>query len=68
MIKRTWTRFQDQGFSRSKVKRKRKLRKTNIEKKPIFCTTLYRKPMQLSNFDGILDQLRNGIFSDGFHP
>ena len=24
--------------------------------------------MQLSNFDGILDQLRNGILSDGFHP
>ena len=24
--------------------------------------------MQLSNFDGILDQLRNGVFSDGFHP
>ena len=22
----------------------------------------------LSNFDGIFDQLRNGIFSDGFHP
>ena len=27
-----------------------------------------KKPMQLSNFDGILDQLRNGFLSDGFHP
>ena len=27
-----------------------------------------QKPMQLSNFDGILDQLRNGFLSDGFHP
>ena len=31
------------------------------------CTTLYRKPMQPSNFDGILYQLCGGIFSHGFH-
>ena len=31
----------------------------NIEKRPVLCTTLYRKPMQPSNFDGILYQLRH---------
>ena len=30
-------------------------------------TTLYRTPMQPSNFDGILYQLRHWIFSNGFH-
>ena len=39
----------------------------NTEKRPVFCTTLYRKPMQPSNFDGILYQLRHWIFSHGFH-
>ena len=31
------------------------------------CTTLYRKPMQPSNFDGILYLLRHWIFSHSFH-
>ena len=39
----------------------------NTEKRPVLCTTLYRKPMQPSNFDGILYQLRHWIFSHGFH-
>ena len=39
----------------------------NKEKQPVLCTTLYRKPMQPSNFDGILYQLRYRIFSHGFH-
>ena len=39
----------------------------NPEKQPVFCTTLYRKPIQPSNFDGILYQLRHWIFSHGFH-
>ena len=39
----------------------------NTEKRPVLCTTLYRKALQPSNFDGILYQLRHGIFSHGFH-
>ena len=39
----------------------------NTEKRPVLCTTLYRKPMQPSNFDGILYQLCHWIFSHGFH-
>ena len=39
----------------------------NTEKRPVLCITLYRKPMQPCNFDGILYQLRHWIFSDGFH-
>ena len=39
----------------------------NKEKRPVLCTTLYRKPLQPSNFDGVLYQLRHGIFSHGFH-
>ena len=39
----------------------------NTEKRPVLCTTLYRKPMQLSNFGGILYQLCHRIFSHGFH-
>ena len=39
----------------------------NTEKQPVLCTTLYRKPMQPCNYGGILYQLRNGIFSYGFH-
>ena len=39
----------------------------NTEKRPVLCTTLYRKPMQPGNFDGILYQLRHWIFSHGFH-
>ena len=30
--------------------------KAVVQKRPIFCTTLYRKPMPLSNFDGIFYQ------------
>ena len=41
--------------------------KMNTEKRPVLCTTLYRKPMQPCNFDGILYQFRHGIFSHGFH-
>ena len=39
----------------------------NTEKRPVLCTTLYRKSMQPNNFDGILYQLRHWIFSHGFH-
>ena len=39
----------------------------NTEKRPVLCTTLYRKPMQPSNIDGILYQLHHWIFSHGFH-
>ena len=39
----------------------------NPEKRPVLCTTLYRKPMQPSNFDIILYKLRHWIFSHGFH-
>ena len=39
----------------------------NTEKRPVLCTTLYRKPMQPSNFDGIFYQLRHWIFPHGFH-
>ena len=39
----------------------------NTEKRPVLCTTLYRKPMQPCKFDGILYQLRHWIFSHGFH-
>ena len=40
----------------------------NTEKRPVLCTTLYRKPKQPCNFDGILYQLRHWILSHGFHP
>ena len=36
------------------------------EKRPVLCTTLYRKPMQPCNFDGILYQLHHWLFSHGF--
>ena len=39
----------------------------NTEKRPVLCTILYRKPMQPCNFDSILYQLRQWIFSHGFH-
>ena len=39
----------------------------NTEKRPVLCTTLYRKPMQPSNFDCILHQLRHWKFSHSFH-
>ena len=39
----------------------------NTEKKPVLCTTLYRKPMQPCNFDVILYQLCHWIVSHGFH-
>ena len=39
----------------------------NTEKRPVLCTTLYRKPMQPSHFDGILHQFCHWIFSHGFH-
>ena len=39
----------------------------NTEKRPVLYTTLYSKPMQPCNFDGILYQLRHWIFSHGFH-
>ena len=67
MIERKFTKFQDRGLAVRKLKGTENWKRKH-KKKPIFCTTLYRKPMQLGNFDGILDQLRNGFFSDGFHP
>ena len=39
----------------------------NTEKRPVLCTTLYRKPMQPSKFDGILYQLRHWFLSHSFH-
>ena len=36
------------------------------EKRPVLCTTLYGKPMQASNFVGILYQLRHWIFPTVF--
>ena len=38
----------------------------NTEKQPVLCTTLYRKPMQPCNFDGILYQLRTEFFHTVF--
>ena len=38
----------------------------NTEKRPVLCTTLYRKPMQPCNFDGILYQLRHWNFHTVF--
>ena len=34
----------------------------NFRRRPILCTTLYRNPMQASNFGGIFDQLFLRIF------
>ena len=38
----------------------------NTEKRPVLSTTLYRKPMQPSNFDGILHKLCHWIFHTVF--
>ena len=54
-------------ISRLKVKRKKekkivkivKIVKMNIEKQPVLCTTLYRKPIQPCSFDGIFYQLHH---------
>ena len=40
---------------------------TSIWETANFCTTLYRKAIQLSDFDGIFDQLREWILSNSFH-
>ena len=34
----------------------------NFQRRPILCTTLYRNPMQASNFGGTFDQLFLRIF------
>ena len=34
----------------------------NFRRRPILCTTLYRNPMQASNFGGTFDQLFLRIF------
>ena len=34
----------------------------NPEKRPVLCTTLYRKPMQPSNFDGIFTNFATDFF------
>ena len=51
--------FKTKVLAVQKLKGKENCDKKNTEKRPILCTTLYRKPMRLSNFDGILYQLRN---------
>ena len=66
--KRNFAKFQDQGFLFVRKLKGKENVKTNIEKMPILCTTFYRKPMQLSNFDGILYELRNWIFFTQFSP
>ena len=39
----------------------------NFRRRPILCTTLYRNPMQASNFGGTFDQLFLRIFLSNFH-
>ena len=39
----------------------------NFRRRPILCTTLYRNPMQASNFGGTFDQLVLRIFLSKFH-
>ena len=39
----------------------------NFRRRPILCTTLYRNPMQASNFGGPFDQLFLRIFLSNFH-
>ena len=39
----------------------------NFRRRPILCTTLYRNPMQASNFGGTFDQLFLRIFLYNFH-
>ena len=39
----------------------------NFRRRPIFCTTLYRNPMQARNFGGTFDQLFLRIFLSIFH-
>ena len=45
-------------------------RRTWFERRPIFCTTLHSKPMQLSTLDEIFYQLRirDWLLSHRFHP
>ena len=40
--------------------------KINTEKRPVLCTTLYRKPMQSSNFDGIYTNFVTEFFHTVF--
>ena len=39
----------------------------NFRRRPILCTTLYRNPMQATNFGGTFDQLFLRIFLYNFH-
>ena len=39
----------------------------NFRRRPILCTTLYRNPIQASNFGGTFDQLFLWIFFCAFH-
>ena len=39
----------------------------NFRRRPFLCTTLYRNPMQVSNFGGTFDQLFLWIFLWNFH-
>ena len=39
----------------------------NFRRRPILCTTLYRNPMQATNFGGTFDQLFLRIFLSNFH-
>ena len=39
----------------------------NLRRRPFLCTTLYRNPMQVSNFGGTFDQLFLWIFLWNFH-
>ena len=63
MIERKCAKFREKGFSRSKENGENEQTETAI-----LCTTLYRKPMQLNNFDRILYQPRHRKYSQGFYP
>ena len=39
----------------------------NFRRRPILCSTLYRNPMQVSNFGGTFDQLFLRLFLSNFH-
>ena len=54
--------FRTKALAIPKLKGKEN-REMNTEKWPVFCTTLYRKPMQSTKFDCIWNQLFNWIFS-----
>ena len=61
MIEESGPDFKTKALAVWKLKGKENWENEQMEKAN-FCTALYRKPVQLSNFSGILDQLRNWDF------